>query len=117
MTVRRVVPNIPSLRPEETRSFYEALGLEVAMDMGWIATLVSPSNPTAQLSIVPGTEPEPQLTVEVDDVDAAYARIQDGPFEVVRPLREEEWGVRRFFVRDPNGLVVSVMSHREAAGP
>jgi hypothetical protein len=27
-------------------------------------------------------------------------------------LQDEEWGVRRFFVRDPNGRVVNVLSHR-----
>ena len=31
--------------------------------------------------------------------------------EIVYPLTDEEWGVRRFFVRDPGGVVVNVMSH------
>jgi len=49
MSVRRVVPNIQSERMDESRKFYtEFLGLEVAMDMGWIVTLVSPTNPTAR---------------------------------------------------------------------
>jgi uncharacterized glyoxalase superfamily protein PhnB len=34
--------------------------------------------------------------------------------ENVRDLRDEEWGVRRFFVRDPNGRVVNVLTHRPA---
>ncbi|HWC32093.1 MAG TPA: VOC family protein [Actinomycetota bacterium] len=100
-----------SARPQETRSFYETLGLEVGMDMGWIATLVSPSNPTAQISVVEGDDPEPQLTVEVDDVDAVYERAREGDAPIVRQIRDEDWGVRRFFVRDPNGLVVNVMGH------
>ncbi len=29
---------------------------------------------------------------------------------------EEPWGVRRFFVRDPDGKVVNVMSHLTPAG-
>jgi hypothetical protein len=35
-----------------TRGFYEDLfEFEVAMDMGWIVTLASPENPSAQLSV------------------------------------------------------------------
>jgi catechol 2,3-dioxygenase-like lactoylglutathione lyase family enzyme len=31
--------------------------------------------------------------------------------EIVHPLSDEEWGVRRFFFRDPSGNVVNVLSH------
>ena len=31
--------------------------------------------------------------------------------EIVHPLTEEPWGVRRFFVRDPTGVVVNVVAH------
>ena len=38
--------------------------------------------------------------------------------ELVYPLTEEPWGVRRFFVKDPNGVVLNVASHRgDAATP
>jgi hypothetical protein len=30
----------------------------------------------------------------------------------VYPLTDEPWGVRRFFVRDPNGMIVNVVSHK-----
>jgi hypothetical protein len=29
----------------------------------------------------------------------------------VHPLTDEPWRVRRFFARDPNGVVVNVLSH------
>jgi hypothetical protein len=32
--------------------------------------------------------------------------------EIVHPLQDEEWGVRRFYVRGPNGRVINVLSHR-----
>ena len=32
--------------------------------------------------------------------------------QIVYPLTDESWGVRRFFVEEPNGLVVNVMEHR-----
>lgn len=115
MTVRRVVPNIRSEAVEESRTFYGRLGFEEVMNHGWIVTLASPASPLAQLSLM--TEDKtapviPDLSVEVDDVDAAYAAMRDSGAEIVHPLRDEEWGVRRFFVRDPDGRVVNVLGHR-----
>jgi catechol 2,3-dioxygenase-like lactoylglutathione lyase family enzyme len=116
MTIRRVVPNLACRRIQDTRAFYEdLLGFEVAMDMGWIVTLASPENDTAQISLSEGS-PEPQddrpvLTIEVADVDDINRRALAGRQEVTMALRDEEWGVRRFFVRDPDGRVVNIMGH------
>ena len=118
MTIRRIVPNVHVGSEEAmstSRDFYGLLGFEEAMDMGWVTTMASPSNPTAQISFF--TEERtasvvPDLSVEVEDVDAVYAQVLASGAEVVRELRDEEWGVRRFFVRDPNGRVVNVLSHR-----
>jgi catechol 2,3-dioxygenase-like lactoylglutathione lyase family enzyme len=115
MSVRRVVPNITSEKPDESGDFYAGLlGFQVAMDMGWIMTFASPSNPTAQLSVLreDATAPViPRITVEVADVDAVHAEAVRHGFEIVHPLTDEPWGVRRFFVRDPNGVVLNVASH------
>jgi uncharacterized glyoxalase superfamily protein PhnB len=46
-------------------------------------------------------------------VDAVHRRATEAGFEIVYPLTEEEWGLRRFFVRDPNGAVINVTQHRE----
>lgn len=82
---------------------------------------MSPTNPTAQLSVVRGDATAPvvaQLTVEVADVDAVHAEAVRRGVELVYPLTEEPWGVRRFFVKDPNGVVLNVASHRgDAATP
>ncbi|MEV0374385.1 VOC family protein [Streptomyces sp. NPDC050636] len=115
MSVRRVVPNIPSEAVRESCDFYGLLGFEEVMNHGWIITLASPSNPTAQVSFMTSdkTAPvAPDLSVEVDDVDAAYAAVRGSGAEIVHPLQDEEWGVRRFLVRDPNGQVVNVLAHR-----
>jgi hypothetical protein len=32
--------------------------------------------------------------------------------EIVHSLTDEPWGVRRFFVREPNGRVVNILGHR-----
>ncbi|WP_329547382.1 VOC family protein [Streptomyces sp. NBC_01356] len=120
MTVRRIVPDIQVDSEESlttSRDFYGLLGLEQVMHLGWVMTLASPSNPTAQISFFTEerTAPvAPDLSVEVEDVDAVYAQVVASGAEVVRELRDEEWGVRRFFVRDPNGRVVNVLGHRRA---
>ncbi len=54
----------------------------------------------------------PQMSVEVPDVDLAYARAQESGAEIVHPLQDEDWGVRRFFVRTNAGHVVNVLGHR-----
>jgi catechol 2,3-dioxygenase-like lactoylglutathione lyase family enzyme len=111
MSVKRIVPDIKSKHLDASRQFYvEVLGLEVAMDMGFIVTLVSPSNPTAQVSLMRDDDSSsilPQISVEVADVDDVHSRA----LHVVYPLTNEPWGVRRFFVTDPNGTVINVMSH------
>jgi predicted enzyme related to lactoylglutathione lyase len=122
MSIRRVVPDITSDRLEESRDFYAGfLGFDIAMDMGWIVTFVSPTNPTAQVSVVQRNQsaegpPAVTATVEVEDVDAVHRRALDRGLKIVYPLTDEPWGVRRFFVVDPNGVVLNVMSHRERTG-
>jgi catechol 2,3-dioxygenase-like lactoylglutathione lyase family enzyme len=121
MTIKRVVPDIHSERIDKSREFYVGvLGFTVAMDLGWVVTLASPTNPTAQITLLRrevSAQPVPQVTVEVADVDAVHAEAVRRGAEVVYPLTEEPWGVRRFFLRDPNGVVVNVMCHRAAAAP
>lgn len=117
MTIRRIVPNIVTARPDMCREFYaDFLGLDVAMDMGWIVTYVSPDNPTAQLSVLRADAQPPadrtiSLSVEVADVDASHRDAVAHGYPIVYPLTDEPWGVRRFHVADPNGVVVNVMSH------
>ncbi|WP_369236155.1 VOC family protein [Streptomyces sp. R21] len=118
MTIRRIVPNVQVESEKDmvnSRDFYGLLGFEEVMHLGWVMTLASPSNPTAQISFLTEerTAPVvPDLSVEVEDVDAVYAQLTASGAEIVRDLRDEEWGVRRFFVRDPNGRVVNVLGHR-----
>lgn len=115
MSVRRVMPVIQSEAVSESREFYTRLGMTEVMDQGWIVTFASPSVPAAQVSVMTAdrTAPvTPDLSVEVEDVDAVYAAVRAAGAEIVHPLQDEEWGVRRFFVRDPNGRVVNVLTHR-----
>ena len=114
MKINRVVPNVRSDRTAETRDFFvELLGFEAVMELEWVATVASPSNPSAQVNIIGSDDPAaPGISVEVDDVDAVHARAIERGLEIAYALRDEEWGVRRFMLREPSGTVVNVLSHR-----
>jgi len=119
MSVRRVVPDINSDRLEESRQFYvDVLGLDVVMDLGSVVTLASPANPTAQITLMRrdgSARLVPQVTIEVTDVDAVYVEAVRRGARVIYPPTDESWGVRRFFLLDPNDVVINVMSHQ--SGP
>jgi predicted enzyme related to lactoylglutathione lyase len=114
MMVSRAVPNIKSERPSETRDFFvQLLGFEIAMDIGWVMTVASPTDPSVQVNVIGNDDPAaPGISVGVDDVDAVHARAVEQGREIVYPLRDEEWGVRRFMLREPSGTIVNVVSHR-----
>jgi catechol 2,3-dioxygenase-like lactoylglutathione lyase family enzyme len=116
VAVRRIVPDVGTEVPARSVAFYvDVLGLEVAMDLGWVVTLRAPGSPTAQISVLrsdPTAPMPPDLSVEVDDVDAVHATAERLGYEIVHPLTDEAWGVRRFFVREPGGKVVNVLAHR-----
>jgi uncharacterized glyoxalase superfamily protein PhnB len=83
------------------------------MDLGWVVTLASPTNPSVQVQIISNDDmAAPGISVEVDDVDAIHDRVVELGFEVAYPLRDEEWGVRRFMLREPSGTIVNILSHR-----
>jgi catechol 2,3-dioxygenase-like lactoylglutathione lyase family enzyme len=120
MPIQRVVPNIHTSRLAESREFYTGfLDFHVEMDLGRIVTFGSRTHRTAQLSVLTAdlTAPvHPDVTIGVDDVDVLYAEAVRRGLPIVYPLTEEPWGVHRFFVRDPNGRVINLMTHLRAAG-
>jgi len=116
MQVKRIVANIPALDIAAARRFYhEALGLEVLMDHGWLATYGTDRQATVQLSVATqgGSDtPVPDLSIEVDDLDEALRRLRAGGFPIEYGPADEPWGVRRFYVRDPFGKLVNILAHR-----
>jgi catechol 2,3-dioxygenase-like lactoylglutathione lyase family enzyme len=116
MTVRRIVANIATQDIAAAKRFYQdVLGLDVVMDLGWIATYGSQDRMTVQISFMAqggsGT-PVPDLSIEVDDVDTALAAMRKAGFAIEYGPADEPWGVRRFYVRDPFGRLVNILSHR-----
>lgn len=116
MTVLRIVANLAAPDPQQARAFYQdLLGLDVAMDHGWILTFAGHERQQVQVSVASAGGsgmPVPCLSIEVDDVEAVHDRARLAGFAIVYPLTDEPWGVRRFFVRDPLGNVINILSHR-----
>lgn len=117
LAVKRIVPNIAATDLGPGRAFYRDLfDLELVMDHGWIATFASSAPTTPQLSLASeggsGTK-VPDLSIEVDDVDEVHRRALAGGHEIVYDITDEPWGVRRFYLRDPFGKVLNVLSHRD----
>jgi len=115
MKVKRIIANIPSPEPSAVDEFYrDMLGLELAMDHGWIRTYAGSAKMAVQVSFASeggsGT-PVPDLSIEVDDLDEALRRVRKGNIPVEYGPASEPWGVRRFYVRDPVGKLINILQH------
>jgi len=109
----------PNLRVDDiatARAFYtDFLGFSVeGFDLGWVANFQLPDGGgKIQLLTRDATAPEqPVISVSVGiAVDEAYEEAQRRGYEIVHPLTDEPWGIRRFLVRAPDGNVINVNSH------
>ncbi|MDB6063414.1 MAG: glyoxalase [Verrucomicrobiaceae bacterium] len=118
MQVKRIVANIATDDVAAAQRFYrDVLGLTVLMDHGWIATYGSDVPMSVQISVASeggsGT-PVPDLSIEVDDLDAALKRMRTANIPIEYGPVDEPWGVRRFYVRDPFGKLVNILAHSAA---
>ena len=118
MRVTRVIANLPVADIATARDFYtDYLGLSVeGFNLGWVARYQSPDgNAVVQLVTGDATAPEDSvISVHVGaDVGEAYEEAKRRGYEIVHPLTEEAWGLRRFFVRAPDGNVINMAGHSD----
>jgi catechol 2,3-dioxygenase-like lactoylglutathione lyase family enzyme len=115
MEVKRIVSNTATSELDKAKTFYgDILGLELIMDHGWFQTYGSDAKMTVQVSF--GSEGGsgtlvPDLSIEVDDLQIALARVKEAKIAVEYGPVSEPWGVRRFYVRDPFGKLINIMQH------
>ncbi len=125
MTVRRIVTNIAtgdlasghatSSARELAQAFYgDILGMQIVMDHGWITTFAADGVTAPQISFA--TEggsgaPVPDLSIEVDNFEDVLARVTERDLAITYGPVDEPWGIRRFFLRDPFGRLVNILSH------
>jgi catechol 2,3-dioxygenase-like lactoylglutathione lyase family enzyme len=113
--VLRIVADIEASNVQKADAFYSSvLGLDLAMDHGWIRTYTSDAKMTVQISFASeggsGT-PVPELSIEVDDLDEAIRRVKKAAIPIEYGPASEPWGVRRFYVRDPFGKLINILQH------
>lgn len=117
MQVHQITADLTVADIEASKGFYtDFLGLSVEeFNLGWVARFTSPDS-GANVQLVTRDQAAPEdavVSVRTSDVDAAYTRAQEMGYEIVYPLTDEPWGVRRFFVRDPDGNVLNIVRHRD----
>ncbi len=95
MKIRRIVPNISSNKIDESKYFYmEFLGMQLVMDMEWVLTFASESNPTAQINIIKSDNPSNSnisISIEVADIDILYKKANSLGYEITYSIRDEPW--------------------------
>jgi len=118
MHAKRITANLRVADLETARTFYaDYLGLSTEeFNLGWVARHTSPdTGVNVQLVTRDATAPEDSvISVHTDDLDGAYEEAQRLGYEIVHPMTTEPWGVRRFFVRTPGGVVVNILEHHDA---
>ena len=115
MKAVEAITNLHTDDVDRAREFFGFLGLtEERMNQGWVARFTAAeSGASVQVVTRDATAPEDSvMTIKVDDVDAAYEEAQRRGYEIVHPITDEPWGIRRFFVRSPDGHVINVARHR-----
>jgi catechol 2,3-dioxygenase-like lactoylglutathione lyase family enzyme len=118
MRVTGVIANLPVADIAAARDFYtDYLGLgREEFNLGWVARYSSPDG-RAAVQLVTGDATAAQdsvISVHVGaDVEAAYEEAKRRGYEIVHPLTQEAWGVRRFFVRAPDGNLINMVSHSD----
>ncbi|MBP2615163.1 VOC family protein [Chryseobacterium jejuense] len=114
--VKRIVANIKTNDLTKGNLFYQnILELDILMDHGWIKTLGTYEEARVQISFAEqgGNNTEvPDLSIEVDNVDEIYDKMKQAGFEITYEITNEDWGVRRFFVKDPFGKLINILSHQ-----
>lgn len=115
MKVKRIVANVVMPDRAAVQAFYgQVLGLDVLMDLDFFVIYGSDESMRVQVGF--GTEggsgtAMPDLSIEVDDFEAALARVEAAGVPIEYGPVDEPWGVRRFYVRDPADRLVNILQH------
>ncbi len=113
MAVIRIVANLHAQDPIALARFYkDVFGLDLPFDMGWIAFLSNESTQKIELHTASQGGPDlelPVISIGVEDLDVTEAAVRSSGGQVVYGPATEEWGLRRFFFRDPAGNLVNVV--------
>jgi catechol 2,3-dioxygenase-like lactoylglutathione lyase family enzyme len=109
----------------ECRDFWvRHLGFTVGFENEWFVFLAAPDGSASIAFMAPGHPssppgPEPyaagiSMELEVADATAALAEVRATGKEPDYPLTDEDFGQRRFSLRDPSGLWINIVQQLQA---
>ena len=105
-----------------TVAFYrQHFPFEPAFAINWYVHLAWKNDPKVNLAVVDGRHdsiPDAArgsvsgliLNFEVEDVDAEHERLKASGLPIVQELRSEPFGQRHFIGRDPNGVLIDIIT-------
>lgn len=85
--------------------FYSLAHPEAGFNLIYLRTGLPTFKPASAAGRVDGL----LVVFTVEDVDAAYARLQEEGVEIVTPIETEPWGERYFQMTDPNGVIYQLV--------
>lgn len=125
-TVQTMKLNAGIITPklQETKAFYTTkLGFTVVFENEFYLLLQTPGGNDQISFLLPNHSTQQRvfqlpfggsgvyLTIEVDDVDAEYQRIQSLGVPIEIAIRNEDWGDRHFAIKDPNGIGIDIVTY------
>ncbi|USG62930.1 VOC family protein [Sneathiella marina] len=121
-------PVIQTLNVSETTDFFrDNFDFQVIFEADWYVHLQSAENESVNIAILNGThETIPMegrgissgviINFEVADVDKVYSRAKKSGLPIILDLKDEDFGQRHFITRDPNGLLIDVITPIDPKG-
>ena len=115
-------PVIMTTRVAETTAFYvDHFRFKPKFESDWYVHLQSQEDSAVNLAVLQSDHPTIPagcgapvagllLNFEVADVDQEYALVQASGLPIICPLRDEAFGQRHFITRDPNGVLIDVIT-------
>ncbi|UTW68225.1 VOC family protein [bacterium SCSIO 12643] len=108
----------------ETKDFYsKILGFGVTFENEFYLLMHTP-NRQAELSFLLPNHPTQKpifqtpfagkgmyLTIEVDNVDEIYKKMNELGVKIEIDIRNEPWGDRHFAIVDPNGIGIDIVTY------
>lgn len=122
MLYTQFYPVIQTLDVNGTADFFrENFDFRVIFESDWYVHLQSVENEAVNIAVLNGThETIPAegrgvssgviINFEVADVDKVYSRAKKSGLPIVLELKDEAFGQRHFITRDPNGLLIDVIT-------
>lgn len=122
MKISQFYPLIQTHDVEATAAFYmKNFGFKAMFESDWYFHLQSKADDAINITVLQadhetipdgakGVTKNLILSFEVDDVDAEDTRLRAAGLELVQPLKDEPHGQRHAIYRDPNGIMIDVIT-------